>query len=274
MTRDELGERLAVDVLHRHERPAVILADVVDVHDVRMREPRGEARLAKKACAQLVVTREVLGEALQRDGASELDVANEVDDRHRAVPERALELVAARDHQSPPSSPCVLVPLAVPFALAFVSALRGRDDLRRRARDLRREVVDAARERFEQAPWDAVLVHGAHQLPLQSRDPRLRIAAVVRGERRCDRGRLLGPGVCDCPRQLRLHRLPLRGARAAAGERGRDRGEDGGSSHSPTSSRAASASGSPAARISACVRSTSYGTRRNVAVRASRSSTR
>ena len=85
----------------------------------------------------------------------------------------------------------------------------------------------------------------APRAPAAGRDARLRVAAVVRGERRGDRVRLLRPGVRECPRQLRLHRLPLRGVRAAAGERGRDRGEDGGSSHSPTSSRAASASGSP-----------------------------
>ena len=83
-----------------------------------MREPRGEPCLAEEARTQLVVAREVLGEPLQRDRAVELDVAREVDDGHRAVAERALELVAAGDHQSPPLVLAVL--LCSPFFGVFV----------------------------------------------------------------------------------------------------------------------------------------------------------
>ena len=102
---DELGERLAVDVLHRDVRDAVGLADVEDLDDVRMRQPRGDPPLAQEARAQVLVAREILGEALERDVAAELDVAREVDDRHRAVTERALDLVPAGDErrgQRPP----------------------------------------------------------------------------------------------------------------------------------------------------------------------------
>ena len=41
--RELVGERLAVDVLHDDVRPAFVLADVVDLHDVRVDELRREA---------------------------------------------------------------------------------------------------------------------------------------------------------------------------------------------------------------------------------------
>ena len=47
--RDELGERPPLHVLHRDEGTAVVLADVEDAHDVRVREPRRQACLAEKA---------------------------------------------------------------------------------------------------------------------------------------------------------------------------------------------------------------------------------
>src|SRR4029450_2450082 len=70
------------------------------------------------------------------------------------------------------------------------------------------------------------------------------------------------------PRRLRRGRRG--GACGGGGERGGGRGE--GARYMPAASRPASASGTPLARISACVRSTSYSTRRNDATPAPRSS--
>ena len=256
--RDELGERLAVDVLHRDERAAVVLADVVDAHDVRVREPRGEACLAQEARAQLVVAREVLGEALQRDGTVELDVAREVDDRHRAVPERALELVAAR-------RPSVAAPSSVPvLVLSFVARCPS-PCLRRRGTaacsDLRREVVDAARERLEQPPWNAVRVHGGRSPAAAAR--RRASARRSRRSRRVTRRSRRPAAPTRCASARGSFGCARRGGRAACepqpASTTASSDEDARPSHWPAPSRAASASGSPASRISACVRSTSYG---------------
>ena len=94
--RDELGERLAVDVLHRDEGASVVGADIEDAHDVRVGEPSRQARLTDEAAPQVLVAREVLGEPLQRHRPVELDVVSEVDGRHRSVAERTDELVASR----------------------------------------------------------------------------------------------------------------------------------------------------------------------------------
>ena len=102
---DQVGERLAVDVLHRDVRDAVGLADVEDLDDVRVRQPRGDPPLAEEARAQVVVAGEILGETLERDVAAELDVAGEVDHGHRAVTERPLDLVPAGDGRRGQRSP-------------------------------------------------------------------------------------------------------------------------------------------------------------------------
>ena len=94
---DQLGERLPLDVLHRDERTAVVLTDVEDAHDVRVREPSRQTCLTEKAPPKILVAREVLGEPLQRHRPVELDVVSEVDGCHRAVTQRTNELIAAHD---------------------------------------------------------------------------------------------------------------------------------------------------------------------------------
>src|SRR5919201_376307 len=107
---DEVRRRLALDVLHHEERPAVVLADVEDTHDVRVREPGGEARLAEEAAADAVVTDEVVAEQLDGDDAVQLDVLGALDDGHAAVPNRAEQPVTTpeqrRRAQPSSSSPC------------------------------------------------------------------------------------------------------------------------------------------------------------------------
>ena len=112
--RDRAGERLAVDVLHRDVRASVSLADVEHPHDVRMRQPRGEASLAQEARTQVFVPRKVLREPLQGDVPVELPVAREIDDGHRAVAEGALDLVPAGDDDAHPSFPWPSLPLPWP----------------------------------------------------------------------------------------------------------------------------------------------------------------
>jgi hypothetical protein len=63
----EVGrERLALDVLHRDERDALDLAEVVHVHRVRVRELRGQACLAEEARHDLLLRQEAREEDLQR----------------------------------------------------------------------------------------------------------------------------------------------------------------------------------------------------------------
>ena len=52
-----LGERLALEQLHRDEQLAAVLADLVDLADVRMIDARGGARLAPEALARRLVAR-------------------------------------------------------------------------------------------------------------------------------------------------------------------------------------------------------------------------
>ena len=92
----DLGQSLSRHVLHHDERASVLgLAGVVDVDDVRVRETRRQPCLAQEAIAKGRVAGEALRENLDRDRPAELVVAGEEDGRHAAMPERALESVAA-----------------------------------------------------------------------------------------------------------------------------------------------------------------------------------
>ena len=93
--RELLRERLAVDVLHRDEQARLVAAGVVDLHDVRVRDARGEPRLAQEPGPKALVVGQVLREHLERDRPSEHRVVREIDGRHTAAAERALDRVPA-----------------------------------------------------------------------------------------------------------------------------------------------------------------------------------
>ena len=95
----DLDEVVAAQVLHRDEVLVVDVADVVDLHDVRMIERRGDARLVEEhahelgivgAVAQDPLDDEVLLEALDRLRARQEDLG------HAARGQARDELVLAK----------------------------------------------------------------------------------------------------------------------------------------------------------------------------------
>ena len=85
--RKQLGERPSLDALHHDVRNPVLLADVEDADDVRVREAGGGARLAHEPLTEDLVAAERLREALDRDVTAECLVPREVHRRHPAVTE-------------------------------------------------------------------------------------------------------------------------------------------------------------------------------------------
>ena len=82
---DDVGERFALDVLHRDVRPVVLLAAGVDRDDVGVAQRRRRARLAEEAVHDFLVV-DFLADHLDRDLAIELGVAAQI---HRAHAARA-----------------------------------------------------------------------------------------------------------------------------------------------------------------------------------------
>ena len=83
---DSIVDRAPVQVLHDDERLAVVLADVEDRHDVRVRrETRRGARLPREAGADVRVARVPFGEHLDGDRSAEEAVGRAVDVSHPAA---------------------------------------------------------------------------------------------------------------------------------------------------------------------------------------------
>ena len=72
-------ERLALDVLHGDERPAVDRAEIVDLQRVGVRELGREPRLAKEARQRLFARDAIRPDDLERDSALE-DVVDRAQD--------------------------------------------------------------------------------------------------------------------------------------------------------------------------------------------------
>jgi hypothetical protein len=88
----ELGERLAVDELHRHEDAAAEGGDVVHRDDVGVLETRHRLRLAQQPGA--AVASAVVAQQLDRHLAVELGVVGGVDHAHAALAEAVEDQVA------------------------------------------------------------------------------------------------------------------------------------------------------------------------------------
>ena len=91
---EQLLERAPVEVLHRDVVGALGAAAVEDRDDVRVVQAGGALRLAPEPLDELLVGGMPVVEQLQRDAASELLILGEIDVRHPARAELALDHVA------------------------------------------------------------------------------------------------------------------------------------------------------------------------------------
>ena len=241
VARDELRERLPLDVLHCDEGTALVLADVEDPHDVGMRQPRRETGLADEAPPQVLVPSEVLRQPLERHGPVELDVLGEVDGGHRAVAERPDELVAAGDERHahgwfPPG----IAVLAVVRRLGRLVARRLRRVLGRRghghgARDPVGQGIRALDERLLEAYGHPAFVRD--DLVAQG-GGELRCPAVLSGGGRArDRRRSSRPRRRQRTRQPAVGPWLWPGAAAAGCEEGDERREREDPQHLPACTR-------------------------------------
>src|SRR6266851_670440 len=87
----------AVNVLHREERPSVLLADLVDLNDVRMLEPGYRLDLDTEA-GQLFRER-IREHHLESHNAVELLLPRLINDAHAAAAQTSQDLVAG--HRGP-----------------------------------------------------------------------------------------------------------------------------------------------------------------------------
>ncbi len=93
---DEARGGGAVDVLHRHVQLAVVLAEVEDLHDVRVCEAGADARLVDEHRDEVVILRELRQDALHGDHLLEAvrtGAAREVHLRHPARGDPLVQLV-------------------------------------------------------------------------------------------------------------------------------------------------------------------------------------
>src|SRR5437899_2153739 len=114
--------RYAVQVLHRDEALAFVLADFVDRANVRMVQGRGSPRFATEALQSRRVFGDVVGQKFQRSEAAESDVFGLVNHPHSTATEFLQDVVMRN---------CF-----VEHGTGGISMLLGRDGLVNRALDM------------------------------------------------------------------------------------------------------------------------------------------
>src|SRR5262249_22532149 len=92
---DELAEVRALEQLHRHEDPALLLAEVVHGDDVGVVQARRRLRLAEEALAGLAFRAGAPGDRLDRHQTVQERVVRLEDLAHRALADLADDLVFA-----------------------------------------------------------------------------------------------------------------------------------------------------------------------------------
>ena len=96
---DHIAERSALEILHRHVRLAVVLADFVHDADVRMIEGRGGFGLLDESLHPICILSELARKNFDRYFAAEPGVARAIDFTHPSGAERGQNLVMP-DHPS------------------------------------------------------------------------------------------------------------------------------------------------------------------------------
>ena len=91
----KLGQRHAVDILHRDGGHVAIALKVMDADDIWVRQPKGISRLFLEFIDGDLVARNDLRQELQRHGIAEFIVAGPPDNPHAALPQHGLEEVAS-----------------------------------------------------------------------------------------------------------------------------------------------------------------------------------
>ena len=106
-----IGERPFVQKLHRYVERVVGAADVVNRHDIGMRDCARRFCFSQEAVDVFFVDAVLILEHLDGDGAVEFGVVRPIDERHRAFGHEAFDLVASdllqcavRCHKCPVSS--------------------------------------------------------------------------------------------------------------------------------------------------------------------------
>jgi len=99
------GECYPVDTGHDEEDDAITLIDLVDRHDVGMRQLRGRARLTQKTIADLGRLRERRWKHLDGDGPIELGVDRSIDDAHAAASDLADDSEVRRERAADAGPP-------------------------------------------------------------------------------------------------------------------------------------------------------------------------
>src|SRR5204862_665192 len=89
-----VGQRLAIEPLHRDEETPLVFAELVDVAHVRMADGTCGSSLTPEALAHRLLVERGL-HYLDRDGTFETIVPRVVDEAHPALPERPEDAVTA-----------------------------------------------------------------------------------------------------------------------------------------------------------------------------------
>ena len=150
-TGELLREGSALDQFHREVRPPLVLADLVDRHDVRVPQRRRGLDLALESCPLLRAGVAAREEHLQCDRAVRFELSGSEDDTHAAAPENGLDLVTRDERQCPRSLRRVDSGVRTRSREQFVELARDAPDPRPPRPDLREQIRIARAHLFRRA---------------------------------------------------------------------------------------------------------------------------